>query len=140
VRPEDVVAQRRALGWSRQRLADECGVTVHIAWRFENRITAGADDALLRRVLGNGTEPEPEEHPEDAEWTGETIDTEQWRGLRKGDRVILLSRDLSEKEKGTYAFMRYFKSVTQEYVDLSSNRGVRSVLPERIRAADGGAL
>lgn len=141
--PEEIVEKRSALGWTRKRFADELGVTTHVAWRFEHQ---GARDetelANIRRVLesdgSTDTDAEGYEDP-DAEWTGETVDTDQWRGLKKGDVCKVYDKEL---EKGKPArFVRYFRSETQEYVEVYSERGgTRCVTPNRIRDAAGRRL
>lgn len=142
--PEQIVEARKALGWTRKRFADELGVTTHVAWRFEHQ--GPKDDAELERIrtvleTDGSTDDAPgyDDSNDDIEWTGEVIDTTEWRGLKKGDVCKVYDQKL---EKGRPArFQRYYRSETQEYVEVYSEKGgTRCVTPNRIRDAAGRRL
>lgn len=139
--PAEIVSAREALGWTRKRFADELGVTTHVAWRFEHQGPKDETElALIKRVLEtDGSTEDAPGYEDDEEWTGETIDTDKWRGVKKGDVVKVYDQAL-EKSKPA-RFVRYFRSETQEYVEVYSERGgTRCVTPNRIRDAAGRRL
>lgn len=139
--PEEIVAAKEALGWTRKRFAEELGVTTHVAWRFEHHGPKNEEElANIKRVLeSDGSTEDAEGYEDDEEWTGVTIDADHWRGLKKGDVCKVFDKDL-EKAKPA-RFVRYFRSETQEYVEVYSERGgTRCVTPNRIRDAAGRRL
>lgn len=139
--PEEIVSAREALGWTRKRFAEELGVTTHVAWRFEHQGPKNDEELEnIKRVLeSDGSTADAPGYEDDVEWTGETIDTDHWRGVKKGEIVKVLDAAL-EKSKPA-RFVRYFRSDVQEYVEVYSERGgTRCVAPNRIRDAAGRRL
>lgn len=130
----EVSERRQELGWARQSLAKNLGVSVSVAWRIEN---VGPSDRKQADLVIKTLWPDLTE--EDLSREDEVLT--EWRGLVKGDpcRTTNLKGSLT-RFRFTFVELRYSPFGSKAVVTRDDTGHTKVYPPEIIRGANGQPL